>query len=59
MDRLRLDRFQRTGEMGRRIAEFDWTATPLGRMEHWPRSLQSTIATLLGSRYPMTLLWTN
>jgi signal transduction histidine kinase len=59
MDRLRLDRFQRTGEMGRRIAEFDWTTTPLGRMEHWPRSLQSTIATLLGSRYPMTLLWTD
>jgi signal transduction histidine kinase len=59
MDRLRLDRFQRTGEMGRRIAEFDWTTTSLGKMEHWPRSLQSTIATLLGSRYPMTLLWTD
>jgi signal transduction histidine kinase len=26
-------------------------------MEHWPRSFQSTIATLLGSRYPMNLLW--
>ena len=26
-------------------------------MEHWPRSFQSTIATLLGSRYPMILLW--
>jgi signal transduction histidine kinase/PAS domain-containing protein len=54
---LRLDRFQRTGEMGRRIAEFDWENTSLGRLENWPRSLQSTIAILLGSRYPMCLAW--
>ena len=54
---LRLDRFQRTGEMGRRIAEFDWKNTPLGALEDWPRSLQSTIAILLGSRYPMCLAW--
>ncbi|HZJ67123.1 MAG TPA: histidine kinase dimerization/phospho-acceptor domain-containing protein, partial [Kofleriaceae bacterium] len=54
---LRLDRFQRTGEMGRRIAEFDWTTTSLGAIESWPRSFQSTIATLLGSRYPMILVW--
>jgi signal transduction histidine kinase len=54
---LRLDRFQRTGEMGRRIAEFDWERTSLGRLEDWPRSLQSTIAILLGSRYPMCLAW--
>src|SRR6185503_4449089 len=54
---LRLDRFQRTGEMGRRIAEFDWATTSLGPMEHWPRSFQSTVATILGSRYPMVLMW--
>src|SRR5215468_3936897 len=56
---LRLDRSERTGEMGRRIAEFDWDKTSLGRLESWPRSLQSTIAILLGSRYPMCLAWGN
>src|SRR5258705_11502817 len=54
---LRLDRFQRTGEMGRRIAEIAWENTSLGRPERWPRSFQSTVATILGSRYPMLLLW--
>jgi len=43
--------------MGRRIAEFDWGNTSLGRLESWPRRLQSTIAIVLGSRYPMCLAW--
>jgi signal transduction histidine kinase len=43
--------------MGRRIAETDWENTSLGRLEHWPRSFQSTVATILGSRSPMLLLW--
>jgi signal transduction histidine kinase/PAS domain-containing protein len=46
-----------TGEMGHRIAEFSWQQTPLGSSERWPRSLHSIIRILLGSRYPMILLW--
>lgn len=40
-----------------RIAAFDWSSTPLGRMVDWPQSLRATIKTLVGSRYPMILLW--
>jgi signal transduction histidine kinase len=47
----------RTGEMGRRIGEFDWGPTSLGGPDDWPRSLDSTIRVILGSRYPMILLW--
>ena len=43
--------------MGRRIAEFSWHQTPLGASERWPRSLHSIVRTILGSRYPMILLW--
>lgn len=35
----------------------DWTQTPVGAVESWPQSLKSTVRTLLGSRYPMILLW--
>ena len=53
----RLGPSPQTGEMGRRIAEFGWHQTPLGAMEGWPRSLHSIVRTILGSRYPMILLW--
>lgn len=43
--------------MGDRIHALDWSRTPVGAMEQWPRSLKATIKTLLGSRYPMILLW--
>ncbi|WP_188411026.1 ATP-binding protein [Agaricicola taiwanensis] len=39
------------------IHRFDWSATPLGPVEGWPQSLKATVKTLLGSRYPMILLW--
>jgi signal transduction histidine kinase len=44
-------------EMHRRIDEFDWAKTSMGPRQVWPQSLSSTIKTLLGSRYPMVLLW--
>jgi len=43
--------------MGRRIAEFDWKQTSLGSFDRWPTSLHSTIKIIIGSRYPMILLW--
>jgi signal transduction histidine kinase len=39
------------------IAAFDWSSTPVGDYDTWPQSLKATIKTLLGSRYPMILLW--
>lgn len=45
--------------MGERIATFDWSKTPVGPLQDWPQSLRATVKTLLGSRYPMILLWSN
>jgi signal transduction histidine kinase/DNA-binding NarL/FixJ family response regulator len=43
--------------MHARVSEFDWASTPVGARATWPQSLRATIKTLLGSRYPMILLW--
>ena len=45
------------GEMGARIAEHDWVATPVGRMARWPSSLKTSLSLCLASRYPMFLWW--
>ncbi|MFM0738078.1 response regulator [Paraburkholderia xenovorans] len=44
-------------EMAQRIGEFDWSATELGPIEHWPRSLISTVQLMLASPVPLVLLW--
>jgi PAS domain S-box-containing protein len=49
--------FSKFGEMGTRIQALDWAQTPAGAVEFWSQSLKSTVRTLLGSRYPMILLW--
>lgn len=43
------------GEMGRRFAEFDWAAHPLGSPRGWPAELRSAVATTLTSRFPLAL----
>ncbi|MCC8394631.1 response regulator [Paraburkholderia sp. MMS20-SJTR3] len=45
------------GEMARRIGEFDWSATSLGAIDHWQRSLTSTVQMMLASPVPLVLLW--
>lgn len=45
------------GENASLIRSFDWSKTSIGPIEEWPQSLTSTIKTILGSRYPMILLW--
>ncbi len=45
------------GEMGRRISQFDWSATPLGRMADWPTSLRTAVRIMLCSRLPMFVWW--
>ena len=49
--------FTNGGEMAARVNALDWAATPVGPIASWPQSLRGTIKTLLGSRYPMILLW--
>src|SRR5262245_865085 len=43
------------GEMGGRVADFDWSATSLGPMEDWPASVRSLVRTTLTSRFPIVL----
>jgi signal transduction histidine kinase len=45
------------GEMGRLIRAHDWTATPLGSPEDWPRSLKTAVRIMLTSRQPMWIGW--
>jgi signal transduction histidine kinase/CheY-like chemotaxis protein len=45
------------GDMGRLMAELDWSRTPLGPVTGWPQSLRAAVRMLLSSRYPMLLLW--
>jgi signal transduction histidine kinase/DNA-binding response OmpR family regulator/serine phosphatase RsbU (regulator of sigma subunit) len=43
------------GEMGRRFAEFDWEAHPLGAPRDWPSDVRAVVATTLTSRFPLVL----
>src|SRR6185437_15584074 len=45
------------GEMGARMREMDWSATPLGPPEDWPQSLRSTLGLLLPSKAQIILFW--
>ena len=49
--------FSGRSEMHARVSAQDWAATSVGPIEPWPQSLRATVKTLLGSRYPMILLW--
>ena len=42
--------FERGGEMGRRMLEFDWATSPLGPPRDWPDELADAVATMLASR---------
>lgn len=45
------------GEMGERIRNFDWTKTPLGPAENWPRSLKTCVRIMLTSQQPIWIGW--
>ena len=46
-----------TGEMGARVAAFDWAATPLGPRARWSQSLKVIVDTILASQFPMAVRW--
>ena len=45
------------GELGRRIAAYDWSRTSLGPIEGWPASLRSIVDLMLASRQPAYIAW--
>jgi len=45
------------GEMAERVRAFDWSRTPLGPMDRWPRSLRTLVDLLLSQPIPMIMLW--
>ncbi len=47
----------RHGALGRLIAGFDWSATPLGPMAAWPSYLKSTIRLIVESSLPLVTFW--
>ena len=53
MDRL----FLSAGEVGARMLEVDWDATPLGAPATWPQSLRSVVHVVLSSKFSMWMAW--
>lgn len=49
--------FEGGGDMGRRMAAFDWDGTPLGPPAGWPRSLRVLVPLMLKSRQAMFIIW--
>ncbi|MDB5840319.1 MAG: hybrid sensor histidine kinase/response regulator [Herminiimonas sp.] len=45
------------GEMGALMRTHDWIDTPLGPPSEWPQSLHSAVGLILGSNFPMFILW--
>ncbi len=45
------------GELGRRMAEIDWSSTSLGPVDGWPQSLKTCVRIILTSRQPMFVWW--
>src|SRR5580658_7832440 len=52
-----LSLFSGGGEMGERMAAFDWSRTPLGPAESWPQSLRTCVRIILTSSQPMFVWW--
>lgn len=46
-------------EMGKRIREFDWSATEVGARSTWPQTLKTSVDIVVNSKFPMLLLWGN
>lgn len=45
------------GEVARIIRSFNWSSTPLGRVEDWSAPLRTATALLLQSPVPIVMLW--
>jgi PAS domain S-box-containing protein len=49
--------FEEGGEMARLIRQVDWSKTPLGDVEQWPRRLKYALALCLDSKFATYVWW--
>ncbi|GAA2862173.1 hypothetical protein Acy02nite_54050 [Actinoplanes cyaneus] len=49
--------FERGGEMGRRMAALDWSASPVGDPSTWPPELADAVIMMLRSKAQMVMFW--
>lgn len=49
--------FRHAGALAQDYADLDWSATPLGPPASWSTTLRNTVALMLRTRFPVTLLW--
>jgi PAS domain S-box-containing protein len=54
-DHLQLDSW--IGETAQAIRAYDWSRTPLGRIDEWPQHLRSVVQVMLRNALPMAVLW--
>ena len=45
------------GEMGARMRSHDWSGSPLGEPETWPRPLRMLVRMILNAKQPMFIAW--
>ena len=45
------------GEMGKLIPSKDWSQTPLGSPDTWPRSLRTSVSLCIASNFPIAIVW--
>lgn len=50
-------RFENGGEMTRLIAECDWSSSPIGPPETWPKSLTNAVGLILPAAAQIVLFW--
>ncbi|MDG4808404.1 SpoIIE family protein phosphatase [Micromonospora sp. WMMD1120] len=49
--------FAAGGEMGERLARFDWSSAQVGEPARWPLALSSAIGMMLASSAPIVMFW--
>ncbi|MEU8159215.1 SpoIIE family protein phosphatase [Micromonospora parva] len=49
--------FSAGGEMGDRLARFDWSSGPLGEPGQWPPALTTAVGMMLASSSPIVMFW--
>ena len=45
------------GEMGALMRKVHWADTPLGPVENWSPALRTLVGVVLGSRFPIIMMW--
>ena len=49
--------FAGEGDIRARLRQFDWSGSPLGHPDAWPRNLATVVRLMLNSKFPMFVAW--